>query len=254
MLKICILGAGNVAFHLAKMISKDETMQLIQMYNRSDFSHHFKEIKTQKINNLNDLKPADIYFLCVKDDVISSFSNDFPFENRLVVHTSGNTDILQISPKNRRGVLYPVQSFSKDKEMNFTQIPLCLETEFAEDMPILTTFAKKISQKVYFMNSLQRKYLHISAVFLNNFANHLWYLSAEICKKNDIDFEILKPLFLETFEKTQLLSFHEAQTGPAKRNDTATIETHLSLLESFEKDIYKTITNSILNTYGTEKL
>lgn len=254
MLKISILGGGNIAFHLAKIISQIGDLELLQIYNKSELSKHFNAIKAQKINNLEDIIDADIYLICISDQAISNFSQILPFEGKLVVHTSGNTDMMLLSAKNRRGVLYPVQSFSKEKPIDFSQIPLCIEAEHEEDRIILRAFAEKISLKVHFMNSIQRKYLHISAVFLNNFTNHLWFLSEEICKKNEINFDILRPLLQETFAKTKIMSFYEGQTGPAKRGDTQTLQTHLSLLQGASKEIYETITNSIINTYGGKKL
>lgn len=253
-MKISILGGGNVAFHLAKIISEMQGLELLQIYNRSELSFHFETINTHKINTLQQLIEADIYFICVKDEAISCFSEKIPFENRLVVHTSGNTDMLALSAKNKRGVLYPVQSFTKEKSVDFSQIPLCIEAENQKDAVVLQNFAQKISSKIYSLNSLQRKYLHISAVFLNNFTNHLWFLSEKICQENHIDFEILRPLLQETFTKTQFISFEEAQTGPAKRGDMTTLHNHISLLQETTKEIYITITNSILNTYGRKKL
>ena len=158
--------------------------------------------------------------------------------------------MLLLDKKNRRGVLYPVQSFSKDKELEFKELSFCIEAENKADLLLLMDIAKSFSEKIYIMDSAQRKFLHISAVFLNNFSNHIWFLSEEICKKNNIPFEILKPLLAETYQKTQDLSFFEAQTGPARRGDTQTIDAHLQLLENNEKEIYKILTNSIRNTYG----
>ncbi|MDO4880993.1 MAG: DUF2520 domain-containing protein [Capnocytophaga sp.] len=250
MKKITILGGGNVAYHFAKKIAELPHFVLSQMYNRRDFSSHFNAIKTEKIHDLAHIKPADLYIICIKDEEISSFSEKLPFENQFVIHTSGNTDMLALNSKNRRGVLYPVQSFSKDKELNFNEIAFCIEAENKTDELFLAEFAQLFSEKIYKMDSQQRKFLHIAAVFLNNFANHIWYLSEEICKKNNIPFDILKPLLSETYTKTQHLSFFEAQTGPARRGDMPTIQKHLDLLENNEKEIYKTLTSSIINTYG----
>lgn len=250
MKKITILGAGNVAYHFAKQISENKKLILQQIYNQSEFSSHFDKINTEKINDLSQIKPADLHLICIKDEEISSFSKKLPFENQLVVHTSGNTDMLLLDKKNRRGVLYPVQSFSKDKELDFKELSFCIEAENKADLLLLMDIAKSFSEKIYIMDSAQRKFLHISAVFLNNFSNHIWFISEEICKRNNIPFEILKPLLAETYQKTQDLSFFEAQTGPARRGDTQTIDAHLQLLENNEKEIYKILTNSIRNTYG----
>lgn len=247
---ISIIGGGNVAFHLTNHILKNANLKINQIYNRSDFSHHFDIFSVEKITDLTQLKPnSDLYLICVNDENIETVSNILPIENQLVVHTSGNTSIEKINPKNRRGVLYPVQSFSKEKEVDFTKIPFCIEAENEKDFQFLTEIAHFFSEKTYKMDSIQRKFLHISAVFLNNFSNHIWYLSEKLCNENYIPFEILQPLLNETYQKTEKMSFFQAQTGPAKRKDFKTIQAHLSLLKNDEKEIYKSVTNSILNTY-----
>lgn len=250
MKKVTIIGGGNVAFHFAKHISNCPNLHLNQIYNRSELSYHFDTISAEKITNLDALKSdSDLYLICVNDENIEAVSSLLPIENQLVIHTSGNTSIEKINPKNRRGVFYPVQSFSKEKEIDFSKIPFCLEAENEKDFDFLREFSLFFSEKNYKMNSLQRKYLHISAVFLNNFSNHIWHLSEKICNENQIPFEILQPLLKETYQKTEKMSFYQAQTGPAKRKDFKTIQGHLSLLKNDEKEIYKSVTNSILNSY-----
>lgn len=248
-MRIIVLGGGNLAYHFCQIIQQTQGLQLVQIYNRGELSHHFSRFEIPVTHNLFDLEQADIYLICIKDEAIFELSKKLNFSNRLVVHTSGNTSIEQLSSHNRQGVVYPVQSFSKDKQVDFANIPLCIEATNQQDQDLLLNFAQRLSSKVYLMSSLQRKYLHISAVFLNNFANHMWYLSQKICQENQIDFEILAPLLSETFHKTQSMSLYQAQTGPARRNDTQTIQKHVSLLDKETKEIYEIITNSILKTY-----
>jgi predicted short-subunit dehydrogenase-like oxidoreductase (DUF2520 family) len=151
-----------------------------------------------------------------------------------------------LDSKHRKAVFYPLQTFTKNKPIDFSEIPICLETQHQSDYKILETVAKSISQKVFSINSEQRKALHVSAVFVNNFVNHLYQIGNEICIENNIDFEILKPLILETAKKIETLSPKQAQTGPAKRNDNATIESHLAfLIDENQKEIYKILTQSI---------
>ena len=250
MKKVTILGGGNVAYHLAQGLSKSSEYTLVQLYNRSPLSAHFSSIPTEKIMLLEDLLPADIYIISVKDEAISSLSLDLPFEGRLVVHTSGSVPLGALSDRQRRGVFYPLQSFSKEQTIDFSKVPFCLETEYKEDFPLLEGLARVFSPKYYAINSLQRQYLHIAAIFLNNFTNHLWYLSEKLCQQKRIPFELLQPLLDETYQKVQQISFFQAQTGPAKRGDRAIIKNHLELLHGLEKEIYKNISTSILNTYG----
>jgi predicted short-subunit dehydrogenase-like oxidoreductase (DUF2520 family) len=141
-----------------------------------------------------------------------------------------------------------LQTFTKNKAVDFSQIPFCLESENDSDFELLEKVAKSISNNVFKSNEKQRKALHISAVFVNNFVNEMYRIGNEICDENKIPFEILKPLILETVNKVMTLSPKEAQTGPAKRNDKQTIEAHLDFLsnENHAK-IYKILTQSIQN-------
>ena len=187
-----------------------------------------------------------MYIIAVSDDAIAQVSENLALDNQLVVHTSGTVTLNALANKNRRGVFYPLQTFSKDKAVNFKTIPLCIEAENEKDATTLKLIANAISDAVYDINSEQRKALHVAAVFVNNFVNHLYQMGNEICDANTIPFEILKPLIQETANKIATLSPKNAQTGPAKRNDLKTIAAH----EEFLKDenqaaIYKLLTQSI---------
>ena len=162
------------------------------------------------------------------------------------MHTSGATSLDVLDAKNRKGVFYPLQTFSKNKEIDFSIVPLCLEAENTFDFRVLETVAKSISNAVFAINSDQRKALHVAAVFVNNFTNHLYHIGKEICGEHQVPFEILRPLIQETAEKINTLDPVDAQTGPAKRNDTNTIAAHLDYLTNEnQKNIYKLITQSI---------
>jgi predicted short-subunit dehydrogenase-like oxidoreductase (DUF2520 family) len=164
----------------------------------------------------------------------------------LVVHTSGTVTINALSNKNRRGVFYPLQTFSKDKAVNFKTIPLCIEAENEKDTTTLKLIANAISDAVYDINSEQRKALHVAAVFVNNFVNHLYQIGNEICNANTIPFAILKPLIQETANKIATLSPKTAQTGPAQRNDNSTIAAHQQFLtDENQAAIYNLLTQSI---------
>ena len=127
-------------------------------------------------------------------------------------------------------------------------IPLCLEAENITDYLVLETVAKSISDAVYSISSEQRKALHVAAVFVNNFTNHLYQIGQEICEEHNVSFDILKPLIAETANKINTLSPIDAQTGPAKRNDITTIKSHLSYLsDENQKNIYALLTKSIQN-------
>lgn len=248
MFKIAIIGSGNVATHLIQTFSENETVNLIQVFARKkeNLSTLFDSGKI--IENLSDLKQADLYIIAVSDDAIENIYNQISFENKLVVHTSGSFDYKMLSNKNRKGVFYPLQTFSKNKKINFKTIPICLETENEADYAVLEQIARLISDKVYKINYQQRQSLHVAAVFVNNFVNLLYQIGNEICDENQVDFEILKPLIEETANKITQLSPKEAQTGPAKRKDFKTIERHLNFIsDENQKNIYQILTQSILS-------
>lgn len=252
MITVCIIGSGNVAQHLIASFQKSQSngtaIELIQVYARQ--KHQLtKFIASAKITNkLSDLLEADLYIMAISDDAISEISSQIPFKNKLVVHTSGNVAIHDLDTNNRRGVFYPLQTFTKNKAINFKEIPICLESENATDFQMLEKVAKLISNKVVAINSNQRKALHVSAVFVNNFTNHLFHLAHTICEDNQVSFELLQPLLLETAQKALLLSPKEAQTGPAKRGDSKTIAAHIAFLSNQKQiEIYKLLTQSIQN-------
>ena len=253
MIKVVILGGGNVAFHLTSNFFKIKQVKVIQVYNRNiDTIAHLKS-KTAITNNLNELKDADIYIISVSDDAVLEISSKLSFKNKLVVHTSGSIAMSDLLSKSNKGVFYPLQSFSKNSKIDFSTIPICIEAEKDEDLVLLEKIGNLISKHIYFIDSEQRKQLHIAAVFVNNFVNHLYHLGNKICDNNNIPFDILQPLINETAKKITSLPPFEAQTGPAKRNDLKTIEKHKAMLTNNQQEIYTLLTKSIYKTYG-EKL
>lgn len=245
MIKVILLGSGNVATHLFQAFSKVSEVEVVQIFSRTISKDFSESIQT---SDFSQFLEADVYIICVSDNAISSVSNQLQFENRLVVHTSGSTDFDVLDAKNKRGVFYPLQTFSKNKPVDFTAIPICLETENPSDYKILEKLGNSISNFVTKIDGKQRKALHVSAVFVCNFTNHLYQIGNEICKENNIPFHILQPLIEETAQKIKSLTPQEAQTGPAVRNDSKTIEKHIDFLtDSTQKEIYKILTKSIQN-------
>ena len=250
MTKVIIIGSGNVAQHLIAAFQNPENaaaeIELVQVYSRhlGSVSHLLES--DYITNDIETLAEADLYIIAVTDDAIAEISSQLPFKNRLVVHTSGSVPINVLDDDNRKGVFYPLQTFTKNKAVDFRTIPICLESENATDYQLLDKVAKSISDKIFAINSEQRKALHVAAVFVNNFTNHLYQIGQEICQEHQVPFEILKPLIAETANKIMVLSPEEAQTGPAKRNDTATIEAQEAfLLNENHRALYKTLTQSI---------
>lgn len=252
MTKVSIIGSGNVAQHLIQAFQNkivlDSQIELVQVFARNKKSLTHLLDSNRITSDYTQLQAADVYIIAVSDDAIAEISSQLTFENQLVVHTSGTVPMSTLENKNRRGVFYPLQTFSKDKAVNFKTIPICLEAENVKDLETLKQIANAISDAVYEINSEQRKALHVAAVFVNNFVNHLYQMGSEICDNNNVPFDILKPLIQETANKIMSLSPKEAQTGPAKRTDLTTIEAHQQFLtDENQSTIYTILTQSIQN-------
>jgi len=250
MIKISIIGGGNVGHHLTAILLKTENVKLVEVYNRTLEKIQYLKNKTSITANLNQLKEADIYIICVADNAIVEVSEKLNFNNKLVVHTSGSVSIEELKCKSNKGVFYLLQSFSKEKIIDFSKVPVCIEAVENSDLKLLETLALAISKNCYFINSEQRKNLHVAAVFVNNFVNHLYFIGNQICEENKVPFDILHPIIKETASKIETLSPFDAQTGPAKRNDTKTLKKHEAMLTKNQKEIYTLLTQSIYNTYG----
>ena len=161
------------------------------------------------------------------------------------MHTSGSVAINELQTK-RKGVFYPLQTFSKDVAVDFSNIPVCIEANNAADLKTLNGLASQLTNSVHEISSEQRIKLHLAAVFINNFSNHLYQIAHQICKDDAISFELLKPLIQETANKIRILNPEEAQTGPAMRNDILTMQRHLSdLKDPIHKKLYQMLSESI---------
>ena len=229
MISILIIGDGNVASHLFKAFKKADTITATKINSR----------------NLTDIPNANVTIIAVSDDAIAEISSKI--QNSLVVHTSGSVAMNSLNNKSRKGVFYMLQTFSKNKIVDFSEVPFCLEAENEKDYILLELLAKLIGEKVYAINSEQRKALHIAAVFVNNFTNHMYKIGSDICTKNNVPFAILEPLIKETATKIETLSPAVSQTGPAIRKDQKTINEHLALLNKQQQEIYTIVTKSIQN-------
>ncbi|UNY97814.1 DUF2520 domain-containing protein [Zhouia spongiae] len=255
MTTVVLLGTGNVATHLFNAFQQTKKIKVVQIFSRNISKNNVGNMNPIITDNLKELIDADLYIIAVSDDAIAQVSDQLQLKNKLVVHTSGSTPMAALNTKNRRGVFYPLQSFSKEKAVDFNKIPLCLEAESKGDETILEKVAKAITPKTYFISSEQRKAMHIAAVFVNNFVNHLYHIGNEICLEHHIPFEILQPLIQETAQKVQIINPVNAQTGPARRNDEKTINSQLEQLNNkTHKEIYELMTRSLIETYGREKL
>jgi len=251
MISVTLLGAGNVATHLFKAFKTSNQITVKQWFNRNIDAISTYKSEVEITDNIDALEAADVFIIAVSDNAVANVSKSLTVKNQLVVHTSGSVNVHDLDKKHRRGVFYPLQSFSKKSTLNFADVPICIETLNKSDYPILKTLATAIGSPVKKINSDQRRVLHLAAVFVNNFTNQMYRIAHEIVESEAAEFDLLKPLILETAKKVQDMSPYMAQTGPAKRNDTKTINKHIAILEDEQhQEVYKLLTQSIQNTHG----
>jgi predicted short-subunit dehydrogenase-like oxidoreductase (DUF2520 family) len=248
---VVIIGAGNLATQLALSLF-EKGIQVKQVYSRKieSASELARKVNARFTNDLSQLlSDADLYVIAVKDSAIQEVLENFGIgEDQLVVHTAGSVpmSILEGFTSNY-GVFYPLQTFSKSRKVDFSNIPICIEANHPYNMMKLEKLGEKLSKSVNQINSEERKTLHLAAVFVNNFVNHLYAVGSDILHDKKMDFDLLKPLIRETAEKIESLPPIDAQTGPAKRNDQNTIDAQLKMLHDkpeFQK-IYSFATESI---------
>ena len=246
MINVVLLGFGKVNSHLFDALYKQNEVTVKQVFNRNYIKLISPYENIPFTDDVSKIEDADVYIIGIPDDAISAFSESLPFQNKLVVHTSGGVAMDVLSNKNRGGIFYPLQTFSKQRKVDFKSIPICIEAENSNDLKLLRSLAEAISENVVEISSEKRAKLHLAAVFVNNFVNHLYQIGSEILDKESLPFDLLKPLILETASKIETLSPNEAQTGPAKRNDIKTIEKHLHLLGNSEYvKIYELFTEAL---------
>ena len=243
--RIILIGAGNVAHHLAPALLK-AGLNLCQIYSRSIESARELGRKTG-ITYTADLfgiyPDGDIYIFCVSDDILPSIIKAIRIpDDALILHTSGSQpmDVFKSYSKHY-GVIYPVQTFSKKRELDFREIPLCVEGNTGPVKERIKKFAEKLSDKIYEIDSVQRKELHLAAVFACNFPNYLYQVAGKLLENKGLSFAMLRPLIFETAHKVMLLNPEEAQTGPAKRGDESIMNMHKNMLKN-DKDLLKIYT------------
>lgn len=198
---------------------------------------------------------ADITFIALRDDDIALVANQLKTTS-IVAHCSGMLSMDALSAHKDRAVFYPLQTITKNDLPNASHIPICLEANNTETLRIVESLADKISHHVHFINSEQRQYYHLAAVMVNNFTNHLYVLADDLLTKQNLSFDLLKPLISETARKACISKPLNNQTGPAKRDDRNTIKKHLNLLNQNKelKELYEKITQSIFKLQQQDEI
>lgn len=235
--KIVLLGAGNVSYHLSQILTQ-YGHQILQIYSRTN--QHFSDFlpiiqqQTTFTTDLKQINPnADLYIIAVSDTAITMVADQLPLVNGIVVHTSGATSIKTLQKHQKRGIFYPLQTFTKSKKVDWLRIPLCIDGVDEPTQQRLTEIGQQMTPHIHYLNDQQRQALHVAAVFANNFTNHLLSISEQVCHHHQVDFAIIQPLIQETFRKISRQSPQKCQTGPAKRGDQQTIQQHLTLLSPY---------------------
>ena len=253
-MKIAIVGAGNVATHLGLAL-KHAGNNIAYVMNRDSERGNLlaEKLDAHFVTGFAALDNPDLVIISVTDDAIEGLVKQFGTHAFPVVHTSGTVskDVLSIiSPD--YGVFYPLQTFSQGRELDFSNVPICIDSSNSAFTKKLESLAYTLSHTVCQIDDQKRRILHLAGVFACNFSNYLYAIADDILKKNDIPFELLLPLIQETAVKIQTTSPTDAQTGPAKRGDQTTIQQHLLLIQNEPEllKIYKIFTDNILNVYA----
>jgi predicted short-subunit dehydrogenase-like oxidoreductase (DUF2520 family) len=248
---ITIIGAGNVAYHLARVFLSSG-LKIVQVVARSkDSANRFASALPVSVVTTDCLLPddTDLYVLAVSDDGIKDAARELRTANRLVVHTSGSVgmSILEGCSTNI-GVFYPLQTLNFGKDIDFSQVPLFIESNSKENTALLRSLAETISGSVHLANSETRAMIHLAAVFASNFSYHMYTVASRILELKDIPPDILHPLILETARKAVQEPPGEAQTGPAARNDLEVLARQRGMLHDQElyARIYELLSESII--------
>lgn len=250
--RVVFIGCGNLATHLSKVLMDEGRCSIVQLYSRTEQSAATLSARLGDVpytNEITALIEADLYICALKDSVIEEVLEKADIiRGKRIAHTAGSVSVEVLSRfTDEYGVLYPLQSFSKTKEVDFRKIPIFIEASsqtFRED---LVTLATRISDKSYLLDSEQRKQIHLAAVFVSNFVNHLYAVGEKMMVETGVPFEALLPLIEEVAEKVHTMSPVLAQTGPAIRRDRNVLSMHEAMLEKRPDwlQLYKELTQSI---------
>ncbi len=252
--KLILMGAGNLAWHLGPAL-QDAGYTLLQVFSHTAGSARAlgRRLGVDWTTDAGRLhEEAGLLLFCVSDRVIPELLLRIELKKVMMVHTAGSVpaDVFKGIAR-EYGVLYPLMTFSKDRSLDFSTVPVCIEGSTVNSTSILEKMAGSISGRVYRMDSQQRKILHLSGVFACNFSNHMYHLADEYLAGEGLDFEMLKPLIRETAAKVMEMDPASAQTGPASRNNSAIVRLHIDLLKDHPElqKIYTFVSDSITNHF-----
>jgi len=249
-MNITLIGAGNLATQLGKaLVAAGQHVQ--QVYSRTAISAETlaQALHTEATCDIGAVKDADLYLMAVKDDALPSLIAPLAARHpdATFAHTAGSVPMGVFEGHARHyGVFYPMQTFSKSRNVDFSAIPCFVEASDETARHQLLELAQLLSRRVYELDSERRKHLHLAAVFACNFANHCYALAAEQLAGQDIPFDVMLPLIDETAQKVHQLTPQAAQTGPAVRYDRQVLDRQKALIaDPLTRDIYESLSLSI---------
>jgi predicted short-subunit dehydrogenase-like oxidoreductase (DUF2520 family) len=260
-MNVTFIGSGNLAWHLAPALDNtDFPVREVYSTNPKNAEALVEKLYEARVCVSPDfsLSKSRIFIVCVSDDSIADVVQEVILpENSIIIHTSGSQplSVLGYTGTSNIGVLYPLQTFTKTKRIDFREIPILIESDNAETEKILVNLAKSVSKKVMRISSADRKAIHVAAVFASNFTNHMLTVSKSVMEKHKLDFDLLKPLIVETINKSLGIGPDNAQTGPAKRGDLEILDNHMQFLSYDESiaEIYQVISQHIVDLYDEEE-
>lgn len=248
-MNIVLIGAGNLATQVGKAIAATPAHKIIQVYSRTEASAKTlaDTLHTEFTTDLkNIVTDADLYLFSVKDAALESVLQHMPPVKGICAHTAGSIPISVFeSFASHFGVFYPLQTFSKTKDISLKDVPFFIEGNTPSTEQTLFSLAGELSSNVRTLDSAKRKEIHLAAVFVCNFTNHMYAIAADILESKGIPFDVLVPLITETTTKLKNLHPKEAQTGPAIRYDQNVMSNHIDMLPEAYKEIYRLLSESI---------
>lgn len=259
-MRISLIGAGRVAHHLAHVLSQQH--QIVQIYSRTFTAAQTlaAQVKASAVADLLAMDArVDLVIMAVSDQAIAGLiaALHVQLPNTLIVHTSGSTDIAILTAQHSRaGVFYPLQTFSLQRDVVWSDTPIFVEAGTENDAQLLLQLAHQLSTRVYTYDSAQRLSLHLAAVFACNFTNYCYDMAKQVVDAQQVDFSLLYPLILETADKAVHNAPQLMQTGPAMRGDQHILKMHQQMLADSQqndlKEVYTLLSQQILHAHGSK--
>lgn len=254
---VSFIGSGNLAWHLAPALDNaGYVVREVYSQNPKHAAALTERLYQAEVKASLDFSTSrsNLFVICVSDSAIRDVVTEIILpEDSILVHTSGSMplSLLDLAASSATGVIYPLQTFSKHKKVEFRNVPFFIESNDPETEILLMGIAKALSVNVRKITSDERQALHVAAVFASNFSNYMLTLSKDILQENSMDFDLVKPLIQETIQKVLTIGPELAQTGPAMRGDLETLDQHLEALKDKEHllSVYKLLSQQIIDRY-----